>query len=339
MELLRPLAPAHRVAAVAAAISAAVHAAVLAGFRVADATEPSLEAPAYLASLEPALVAAPAPEAAPKPRPRPAKSRPRPGETVAVLPAAIEATDLAAEPEQADTALPELLALAQPEIVATPPALPAFRADALPGEVTIAYALSSVFADGEAEYTWKRDGDRYEIIGTAQAVGFFTLFLEGRIEQSTSGRVTSEGLKPERFTERRGATPEEGLAFDWEARQVEFRRGDNRKTAVLTDATVDWLTMIFQLAHRPPQGESMALRVYTQRRLYQYRLEVLGEESLDLPIGRARTLHLRHTGEKPEETVDVWLGIDQHYLPVKLRYPIARNRLVVEQIATSVRAR
>jgi hypothetical protein len=37
--------------------------------------------------------------------------------------------------------------------------------------------------------------------------------------------------------------------------------------------------------------------------------------------------------------VDVWLGVDQHYLPVKMRYPVARNRLVVEQVATRVEAR
>jgi hypothetical protein len=28
--------------------------------------------------------------------------------------------------------------------------------------------------------------------------------------------------------------------------------------------------------------------------------------------------------------------VDQHYLPVKLRYPVARNRLVVDQVATRV---
>jgi hypothetical protein len=37
--------------------------------------------------------------------------------------------------------------------------------------------------------------------------------------------------------------------------------------------------------------------------------------------------------------VDVWLGLDHHYLPVKLRYPVAKNRLTVEQSATRVVAR
>jgi len=342
VDFLSPLAPAHRAATAAVAVSAALHGAVLVGLRAADGQDASLEAPAYLATLEaPALIAATAPVAAPapKPRARPRKPGPGAGETVAMLPPAIEAADLEPASDEPDSPLPDLLALAQPEIQHAPPALPAFRAEAFPGEVTIAYALSTVLAEGEAEYTWKRDGERYEITGTAQAVGFFTLFVEGRIEQATNGRVTPEGLKPERFSERRGDTPEEGLSFDWQAGQVEFRRGDNRRTGALTDSTVDWLSMIFQLAHRPPTGDSLDIRVFTQRRLHQYRLLVLGEEALDLPFGRARTIHLRHTGAAPEDTVDVWLGIEQHYLPVKLRYPIARNRLILEQTATSVRAR
>lgn len=342
MNPLRRIAPSHRVALVAVTVSAALHAAALMGIRSPESAEVSLEAPAYSAKLETAMIAGPppAPVVAParKPRPRKAATEPRPGETLAFLPA-VE-TEGALELPLEETSAPEMLALAQPPMVSvSKPVLPDFRPEALPGEITISYALSSIFADGEAEYTWKRDGDRYEIAGTAQAIGFFTLFLEGRIEQSASGRVTPEGLRPERFTERRGSTPEEGLTFDWDERQVQFRRGDNVRTGPLTDSTVDWLSMIFQLAHHPPKGESMELRVYTQRRLYQYSLQVMGTEELDLPFGRARTLHLRHTGDRPEETVDVWLGIDQHYVPVKLRYPVARNRLVVEQTATSVRAR
>jgi hypothetical protein len=342
MDLPRPLDPSWRAAAVALAASAAFHGAALVGVRIPGAGDADLEPHAYEAKLEPAAAELAPPPSAPPPAPRPRarKSEPRPGETVALLPAAIEAEALAPlEPAAPPEPAPEVVALAQPPSLYVPPDLPPFRPDALPAELTIHYALTSSFADGEASYSWKRDGDRYEITGTAQATGFFTLFLEGRIDQTATGRVTPGGLKPDRFTERRGETPEEGLAFDWEAGRVEFRRGEATRAGPLTDTTVDWLSMIFQLAHQPPAGEKVELRVYTQRRLYQYRLKVLGMEEIDLPFGRARTLHLRHAGDRPEEAVDVWLGVDQHYLPVKLRYPVARNRLVVEQTATSVRAR
>ncbi|MBL0143275.1 MAG: DUF3108 domain-containing protein [Betaproteobacteria bacterium] len=345
MDLLRPIAPSYRAAALAIVASVALHGTAIVGYRASEGDDVTLDAPAYTATLAPGdagatVVPAPAPGGghARKARARPKKSEPRPGEALAFLPAAIDTPDLP-DPMGESPPLPEMLALAQPLVPIAPPELPAFRPEALPGEVTISYALTSAFADGQAEYTWKRDGDRYEITGTAQAVGFFAVFLEGQVEQSTTGRVTPEGLRPERFTERLGSGPEEGLAFDWNANQVQFRYGDNTRTGILTDSTVDWLSMIFQLAQMPPKGDAMDMRVFTQRRLYQFHLQVVGFEELELPLGRANTLHLRHIGKNPEETVDVWLGANQYYLPVKLRYPVARNRLVVEQTATSVKAR
>jgi hypothetical protein len=374
MDLLRPIPAPYRTALVALAASAALHGIAIVGVHVHRDDAVNLEAPSFTATLEEAPLVAVSPEAQAAPAPRVRAKRaarpknvPRPEETIATLPPLAEtspepladvdasanvseqaqsplpspqataatAPAPAREPEPEAPPLPEVVALAKPAAVPAP----AFRPEALPARVDLSYALTSAFAEGTADYTWRRKGDRYEISGSASATGFFALFLEGRIDQESSGVVTAEGLRPDSFTERRGNTPPEGLTFDWNARVVEFRRGSETKTGPLTDSTVDWLSMIFQLAHNPPQEGTMELRVFTQRRLYQYHLEVLGTEEIQLPFGPARTLHLRHEGEKPEERVDVWLGVDQHYLPVKLRYPVARNRLVVEQTATSITAR
>jgi hypothetical protein len=346
VEALRSLFPPHRAAVAALAASAALHGAAIVGYRGHEEVAMSLDMPAYAARLEPAaaFVESPAPRRPPAPRTRP-KREAQPGETIAILPAALEEPDPVAIPElepppvlDEPPAARELVALAQPAVPVAALEPPRFSPDALPANVDISYALTSVFADGVAEYSWRREGERYEITGEAQASGFFTLFLEGRILQESRGRVTADGLKPDKFLERRPGTPEEGLTFDWEARTVAFNRGKDSRTAPLTDDTVDWLSMIFQLAHMPPQGDEMQMRVFTQRRMYQFRLQVLGREELELPFGRATTLHLLHEGEKSDERVDVWLGVDQHYLPVKMRYPVARNRLMVEQTATSIRS-
>ena len=153
--------------------------------------------------------------------------------------------------------------------------------------------------------------------------------------------MTAQGLRPQSFTERKPSSPNEGLEFDWDARQVTFDRHGEKKTEPLADNVVDWLSMLFQIAANPPPAESedYPLLVLTQRKFYRFHLKVLGEEEIDIPLGKVRTLHLRHVDEKDSsEVVDVWLGIEQSYLPVKLRYPVARNRLMVEQVATSVSA-
>ncbi|HUP29189.1 MAG TPA: DUF3108 domain-containing protein [Usitatibacter sp.] len=353
----------YRIALLALALSAALHAAVMVGMpKRIDAIDDA-GAALYSATLEGSMAsldpeAPPAPQAAPAPaRParsaRPKRARKPPPEPEVIAQAQAEVASavseaLPAQPLQAPEPAPapepppppEVVALAAP---ATPiPALEPekFPASALPASLSIEYQITSAFADGRATYQWQREGDSYRISGEAAAEGFFTLFLEGTIVQESRGSITATGLRPERFSENRPGAAAEGLEFDWNARKVTFDRKGGRTTSVLSDNTVDWLSMIFQLAHAPPKSGSMELRVFTQRKLYRFELQVLGEELIDIPLGNVRALHLRHVDKDDKnEAVDVWLGVDQHYLPVKLRYPVARNRLVVEQVATRVTSR
>jgi hypothetical protein len=343
----------YRLVALAVLVSAGLHAAVFVGMPPRIEAIDEKTAPAYSASLDPAAAAEPA-QAAPASVTAPTRPMPRPRVKKAPLPVlskpqadmpAPEAQRATAEKVAiaepltpiASDALPGLLPDPVPDNVVPPP----FPVDALPANLEIRYALKSSLADAHAVYSWSREGDAYRITGEGEADGFFALFLEGRVQQESRGTVTASGLRPQRFVEKKPNSADEGLEFDWPARQVTFDRGSNKSTTALTDNTVDWLSMIFQLAHRPPaQGaESMQLRVFTQRRLYKFDLKVLGIEDIRIPLGRVRALHLRHVDPEDKQVVDVWLGIDQHYLPVKMRYPVARNRFMVEQSATRVSER
>ena len=328
----------YRLLALAVLASAALHAAVMVGMppRIA-AIEDDLP-PLYEATLDVAALApAPPPPRPPTPRrPRPRPPVVLPPDALAALPATATDADPGLLPTPALQPAPEILALAQPAVPVKALEPQAFPVEALPPRVEIEYLLTSAFADGRATYRWEREGDEYRISGEAEAEGFFTLFLEGRIVQESRGRVGTAGLRPERFSEQRPNASEEGLTFDWDGRTVTFKRGTDTRTTPLADNTVDWLSMIFQLAHVPPSAEAHELQVFTQRRMYRFHLKVLGIEQIDIPLGRVRALHLRHEDPAKEGSVDVWLGVDQHYLPVKLRYPVARNRLMVDQVATRV---
>jgi len=61
--------------------------------------------------------------------------------------------------------------------------------------------------------------------------------------------------------------------------------------------------------------------------------------TVDVTLGKVRALHLRHVDPEDGRQTDVWLGIDQHYLPVKMRYPVAKMRLMVEQSAARISER
>jgi hypothetical protein len=361
MAWFSPVPVSFRLPGLALLVSITVHAVVLVGMppRIAALEEPA--AAFYSATLEARVAAAPptpVPVAAATPRPRPprrAARKPAPAPTPEIPSAALigdeeavpgapaqegELTPLNTVAEAPPEPAPEVVALAQP---ATPvPALepPKFPVEALPPRISVSYKITSAFADGHAVYEWAREGDSYRITGEAEAEGFFTLFLEGRLRQESHGTVTAAGLKPERFTESRPNHPREGLEFDWDAGKITFDRGGNRDTRPLAVNTVDWLSMIFQLAHVPPAGESLEMQVFTQRKMYRFRLQVLGIEEIEVPMGTLRALHLRHDDPADDkEAIDVWLGVDHHYLPLKLRFPVARNRLMVEQVATGVTVR
>ena len=338
----------YRFLSVALGASAAIHAAVMVNVPARVDSGDEKPGVAYSASIDPAGATA---DVAPAPAAQPAPPRPRARRALPLLPAeplldpiapdkaasAVADPEIAAPPE---VAKPEVVALAQPAVPVKALEPPKFPVEALPAELSITYQLTSAMADGRAVYNWSRDGDSYRISGEAEAVGFFTLFLEGRVIQESRGTVTPQGLRPESFTERKPGTATEGLEFDWREKRVTFDRHNEKKTEPLEANIVDWLSMIFQMAHAPPAGESYELRVLTQRRYYRFQLKILGVEEIEIPLGRVKALHLRHVDPKDAtEVVDVWLGVDQHYLPVKLRYPVAKNRLTVEQNATRVVAR
>ena len=53
-------------------------------------------------------------------------------------------------------------------------------------------------------------------------------------------------------------------------------------------------------------------------------------------LGDIKALHHTKLQVGNDTAFDFWLGIDQHYMPVKLRFPAARNRIMVEQTAIRI---
>ena len=213
--------------------------------------------------------------------------------------------------------------------------------DALPERLSIDYRLSTGPLTAHAVYRWRRKGDTYRIIGEGEATGLFRVFMDGTILQESEGTITTAGLRPERFLEKRSGADDEGVDFDWLKHEVTLEHGDKQKTMKLGDNTLDWLTMIFQLAHVPPRStdQTLDLHVFTQRKLYDFTLKVIGLEEIEIPLGKVRALHLQHVDPKDGDVMDVWLGVDEHYLPVKMRYPVAKMKLMVEQSASRISER
>lgn len=199
-----------------------------------------------------------------------------------------------------------------------PPALPA-----LPQRVEIQYTLYKGVNGlnvGRVAHVWQTEGDRYKLTSTAEASGLFSLFVHGTQKLISQGRITASGLQPESFLIQRGQSPDatDTAQFDWQAHTLEFGNSTNRRSVALPDNTQDLLSFVYQLALLRPQSGSVQLYIATGRKLDTYTYQVIGEEELELPQGRIKTVHLSKQHAPGEDETDIWLAREYNYTPAKI---------------------
>ena len=168
---------------------------------------------------------------------------------------------------------------------------------------------------GRSVQSWELRENRYRIGSVMETVGLAALLRPTRLESESRGRVVATGLAPDSFVSRRpgkdGGERVERVDFDWADGVARFGSG---ASAPLPIGAQDLLSFNFQLGWLSKTGE---MAIATVKKLGRYNLELVGEEFLETPIGLLRTLHFRAPGET---TTEVWLAVDRHLLPVKIRH-------------------
>jgi hypothetical protein len=88
-----------------------------------------------------------------------------------------------------------------------------------------------------------------------------------------------------------------------------------------TDETLDRLSQQEQLRlfllNDPTPKEDMQTRVADGKRVKDYRLVYVGEETIDTPAGKIDTLHFERLHDDPDRKSDTWVAPDLDYLMVK----------------------
>lgn len=224
-----------------------------------------------------------------------------------------------------------LVASAPTLIAAAEPGLP--TEPRLPQRMRIRYRVDrgdSNFEIGYAEHDWQIEDGRYRLHSVVETTGLVWLFKALRLEMDSRGTLTAAGLRPESFAVVRDGHPtRENAAFDWERMTVSV--GGRAEQAVAPGAQ-DLLSFNYQLGFLPDLHSGSTLPIVTGKKYGIYRLEVLGDEQLELPVGSLRTLHLRAPGEN---TTELWLAYDYLLLPVKIRYLDAKGDSFV-QVASQI---
>ncbi len=314
----------------ALAASLGIHAAALFGTDVELFGGATDEPVALHAELQPPPAAKPPadskPESKPPAKPRP-KAKPAPLARAKPSPNAPAVAAEPAEPEGAEPVdEPKAEQVSRPQEPVKP---------LLPANGVIRFAImmgTQGFQIGRAEHRWEFTEDgHYRLYGVTETSGLAALFKTVRFENESRGRLVAGGLQPEHYLSRKnGKDANENADFDWSSPQVLLSR-DGQVRPILP-GTQDILSLNYHLAYVRQPESGATLGVVTGKKYERYALDSLGEEDIDTPAGRFRTLHLR---AMTDSVTEIWLALDHHRLPVKIRFTDKKGD-VFEQIATEL---
>lgn len=319
--------------------SLAFHALVISGSWV-PVPQPPGEPRPLVARLAPPP-AEPAPKAAARPRPA---AKPSPAPVVSAQ-GPVESPPL--QPESAQTpdappAVPEQPP-AREQIALAPESTAAIPAHTLPKRGRITYTLyygNDRSFVGKAVQSWETKSDGYTLTSEAETGGLVDLFRPQRMRYVSQGRITAQGLVPESFQlsrTRRGQTETSQARFDWSAGSLAYGPTREQKNAALTAGTQDIVSFMYQLALVPPAPGRYRMPITTGSRFDTYELEVLGEETIETPIGTLRALPVKQLARAGQESIEVWLAVEYRYLPVRIRHYDREGKPSGEQVVTEIR--
>ena len=180
-----------------------------------------------------------------------------------------------------------------------------------------------------------QESGRYSLTSTTEAKGLAALVVSGKLLQQSEGMVTSHGLQPEFFSYQygKGESKKQQSQFDWAQHKVTLETAKSAKTVELPEGTQDLLSFMYQFIFVPPL-EQVTLHISNGKKLGEYNYGFEGEETLNTEFGAVRAWHIVRAAEDGEKT-ELWLAVDYHYLPVKMR-KTEEDGSVIEQLATRI---
>ena len=274
------------------------------------------------------------PVSLPQPVRRPIRPAPKTPSIAPATPAVI--ADQSSAP--APTAPSEPAPLAQTPETSAPLAAPIDKRPAFPSQFELVYTVyrgEQGMSVGKTTHKWRMANNQYLLTSSTEATGLFSLFFSGRYIITSRGELSANGLKPISFWIQRGQSGErtEFAEFDWEAKSLQYGKSDERRNVALSEGTQDQLSVFYQLALTAPHSGRFKLALTTGRKFNQYDYQVIGEETIDTPLGPLKTQHLARVAQEAGGNADIWLAVDHHYLPVRFKLASQKGEILDHVIA------
>jgi hypothetical protein len=202
-----------------------------------------------------------------------------------------------------------------------------------PPSITLPYEVQGkargIDYSAKGALQWQREPTGYEA-----RMELSMPFLGSRV-QTSRGAIGPEGLRPERFADRRSS--ERAAHLDHTARQIRF--SNNAPTTTLVPGVQDRLSLFMQLAGllraRPHKdGDAIEFQVVGTGDAEPWRFDIGPLETLALPAGNIEARRINRAPRKPHDsTVEVWLAPSLGHAPVRLRVTQSNGDMADQRLA------
>ena len=193
-----------------------------------------------------------------------------------------------------------------------------------PQRVEVGYEIAR---DGvvlaEVNQRLEHDGRSYRLSETWKGKGM--LALRGEAVRSSQGAVAADGLRPQKFEDKRPGRETRHAEFDPAAKTPTLQRQDQ-------------LSFIWTFAFAPPR-EAVTMSVTDGNRVVSSTYQSAGHERVKTPAGEFDALKLVKRKDNPQDkATEIWLAIEQHYIPLRILV-VDKDGKRLDQVAVKITPR
>jgi hypothetical protein len=163
-------------------------------------------------------------------------------------------------------------------------------------------------------------GYRYESSSTPSPL--VSWLLRDKLHETSSGTLAGNGVRPDTYHYNRSGGKTERvkeLVFDWQSMRVSNDVEGNRWEMDIPAGTLDNLASQLGMMLALDQGKTdITFNIADDKKLKEYRFQVVGKETLELPAGTFETVKILRLRENKNRETIVWCAPALNYLTVRI---------------------
>ena len=177
----------------------------------------------------------------------------------------------------------------------------------------------------------KQDNNGYVMTAKIKASGLAALLLRDTYDEESHFQVDGDFIYPQSYRLGPADKPDKTrlAKFDWKKKVVKL---NNDRSYKLVRGIQDAATFPLFWMINPPLGEKQGdISIVDGKRMTTFKYTVIGEQEIETPLGKAKTLLVERQKEtEPEKKFRMWLDLNRSYLAVRLENVRPNNTMVFE---------